>query len=626
MGHVSPELMKRLVLDADKSDHTVKSTFLAHMKARPDLFSFDKHDMTMSQKRALIMEQILYLKEAKVLCVEDVFENPMKYFAGAEVVNLFSPALAIKSGVHYTLFGGAVASLGTKKHRLYVDLANELKILGCFALTEMGHGSNARGVETTATFDRETDEFVIHSPNIMSQKYFIGGSVGGSHCVVFAQMLIDGEDYGVQAFVVPLRDENGKIFPSIRIKDCGHKMGLQGVDNGRMMFEHHRVPRDNLLDRFGSVTRNGKYETEIKSNTARFATMIGTLIYGRVGLTFSSIAVSKLALVIAIRYSAERTQFGPPGKPEIPILDFLTHQRRLFIPLAKTYAYHFAMRRLLQQVQQNDQKKLHILAAGMKAMATWHANDALSTARQCTGGQGYLSENRLGEMKADVEIFTTFEGDNVVLLQQVAASLLKEFRENFADLSSAFNFIANSVTTSITEKNPARKRYTTKDHLLSTSFHVDALRFRKKRSVQILASQLRSASKTKPFFEAWNSCLDLALQAAVAHIDYVVFKAFDQNLHESLKVIKGQPGAEDTKQLFKRVKNLFALSTIQTHAAFFLEEHYVAPSKAKAISRQVNELCAVLLPHAVSLVDAFDIPDFFLPPLAKGTWVEHNRM
>lgn len=674
MGQVSLELMKKVLLASDPSDHQVKPVVLEAMKERPDLFRFDTHDMSMDAKRVLTLEQLKYLSSRGVLTVEDVFERPMRYFAGAEVFNLFAPSLAIKIGVHYTLFGGAVASLGTKKHRHFIDMANSLEALCSFSLTELGHGSNARAVETTATFDAEKDEFVIHSPTPMAQKYYIGGSVHGTHTVVFAQMLIDGVDHGVQAFVVQLRPkiENGdnkpssanhsssssnhssssanhssssahqssqshvnppsahpsygEVFPSIRIKDCGHKQGLQGVDNGRLMFEHHRVPRDHLLDRFGYVTREGKYETEIKSNAARFATMIGALIYGRVGLSLASTALSKLGLTIAIQYASERLQFGPPGKPEIPILDFLSHQRRLFIPLAKTYAYHFAGRRLLQQVQANDQKKLHILAAGMKAMATWHVNEVMAVARQCCGGQGYLSENRLGDMKADVEIYTTFEGDNVVLLQQVAASLLKEFRENFTQLSSTFNFLAETVTTQLTEKNPARKRYTTKDHLLSTSFHMDALRFRKKRAVQILASHLRTVSKQKPFFEAWNESLDLALQAAIAHVDYVVFKSFDQNLTETLKACQDEPNAAETKQLFKRVKNLYALSTMQQHAAFFLQEHYFAPSKAKAIAKQVNDLCAVLRPHATSLVAAFDVPAFFLPPLGTSTWVAHNKL
>lgn len=674
LGDVSLDLLKKILVDADPSDHEIKPIVLAAMQERPDLFRFDTHDLSMDAKRVLTLDQLKHLSSRNILTVEDVFERPMRYFAGAEIFNMFAPTMAIKIGVHYTLFGGAVASLGTKKHRQFIDMANSLESLCSFSLTEMGHGSNARAVETIATFDKEKDEFVIHSPTTMAQKYFIGGSVHGTHTVVFAQMMIDGVDHGVQAFVVQLRPKisssntssnassstsahtthaghaghgssaspsngasghvnppsahpgYGEVYPTIRIKDCGHKQGLQGVDNGRIMFEHHRVPRDHLLDRFGYVTREGKYETDIKSNAARFATMIGALIYGRVGLSLASVALSKLGLTIAIRYASERLQFGPPGKPEIPILDFLSHQRRLLIPLAKTYAYHFAGRRLLQQVQANDQKKLHILAAGMKAMATWHVNDVMAVARQCCGGQGYLSENRLGEMKADVEIYTTFEGDNVVLLQQVAASLLKEFRENFKQLSSTFNFLAETVTTQLTEKNPARKRYTTKDHLLSTSFHMDALRFRKKRSVQILAAHLRAASKQKSFFEAWNDSLDLALQAAIAHVDYVVFKSFDQNLNDTLKSCQDEAGVAETKQLFKRVKNMYALSTMQQHAAFFLQEHYFAPSKAKAIAKQVNDLCAVLRPHATTLVSAFDIPEFFLPPLGKSTWVAHNKL
>lgn len=620
------DALAKVLTDADKSDHEYKKKWLDCITANPDVFISNSYDLTLEQCRAQTIKELHCLSKNGMLRAQEVVDAPMRYFAAAEMANLYNPSLAVKLGAHLTLFAGAIYGLGSKRHMQFVHDANDMKIGGCFGLTELGHGSNARGIETTATYDKAKDEFIIHSPTVMAQKIFIGGSVNGDYSVVFAQMYIDGVHHGVQAFIVPLRDAQRNVLPTVRIADQGHKLGLWGVDNGRMMFNQHRIPRENLLDKFGTVTAEGKYVTEIKSNGARFATMIGSLIFGRIGLTFASISVAKLGLLIGIKYSAERLQFGPPGKPEIPILDYTSQQRRLFIPLAKTYALHFASRRILEGIKAQDQKKLHILAAGLKAVSTWHVNETLALVRQCCGGQGYISNNRIGELKNGVEIYTTFEGDNTVLLQQVAASLLSEFKEHFKQISSMVSFVADNVAVKLKEANPAKKRYASHEHLLSTSFQMDALRFRKARAVQNLAGHLRSASKTKPFFEAWNECLPSAIPAALAHIDYSIFKSFHTFLASSLNVISGEAASTEATALFRQIKDLYALSIISDNTSFYLEEGYIAPSKAKAIHRQVNELCRSLRPHAVTLVEAFNIPSVFIPPLGKSSWVEAHIM
>ena len=85
----------------------------------------------------------------------------------------------------------------------WLPLATNAKILGAYAQTELGHGSDIAGLETTATFDQDKDEFVIHTPNIKATKWWPGDiSHHSTHCVIFAKMIIDGSAFGVLPFIV----------------------------------------------------------------------------------------------------------------------------------------------------------------------------------------------------------------------------------------------------------------------------------------------------------------------------------------------------------------------------------------------------------------------------------------
>ncbi len=230
-------------------------------------------------------------------------------------------SLLVKFGVQFGLFGGAIAQLGTRElHVRYLHRVATLRLPGCFALTETGHGSNARDSQTSARYDPRARRFILRTPDDSARKDYIGNAaVHGREAVVFAQLEVGGQPRGVHALLVPIRDAAGRSRPGVRIEDCGEKLGLNGVDNGRLWFDDVHVPREALLDRFGGVAEDGTYASSIQDPSARFFAMLGALVQGRVSIAAAAVSATKSALTIAVRYGEHRRQFGPPGGEETPI-------------------------------------------------------------------------------------------------------------------------------------------------------------------------------------------------------------------------------------------------------------------------------------------------------------------
>ncbi len=236
---------------------------------------------------------------------------------------------------------------------------------------------------------------MIDTPCYSAGKTYIGNAADDGRLVtVFAQLEVNGEHHGVHAFLVPVRNEAGEILPGIRIEDNGLKMGLNGVDNGKLWFDHVRIPRSEMLNRFAEVSSDGKYPSGIKSQGARFFTMIGTLVSGRISIAATGNSVAKSALTIAMRYAARRRQFGPsPSAKETLLLDYPSHQERLFPLLANVYALDFALKRLVREnetASPGQSRPLETLAAGLKAYTTWNATRIIQTCREACGGEGYM--------------------------------------------------------------------------------------------------------------------------------------------------------------------------------------------------------------------------------------------
>ncbi|HEX4281079.1 MAG TPA: acyl-CoA dehydrogenase family protein, partial [Solirubrobacteraceae bacterium] len=288
-------------------------------------------------------------------------DDPGANIAGFETIAYGDLSLLVKFGVQFGLWGGAIQQLGTRiHHERYLKPTATLELLGCFAMTETGHGSNVQQLGTTATYDPDTDELVVNTPAEEARKDYIGNAACHAQmAAVFAQLIVGDESHGVHVLVVPLRDEHGDILQGVRIEDCGEKMGLNGVDNGRIWFDNVRVPREALLNRYGGVNERGAYESPIENPNKRFFTMLGALIQGRVCISGASISAAKTALTIAVRYGLRRTQFGPPEEHEVVLLDYRTHQRRLMPLLAKTYALHFGQAELAEQFHEASGPNKH---------------------------------------------------------------------------------------------------------------------------------------------------------------------------------------------------------------------------------------------------------------------------
>ncbi|MBW4778729.1 acyl-CoA dehydrogenase family protein [Rhodococcus fascians] len=580
------------------------------------------------------------LEQLKLLAAAGAADNGFKKEHGGtgdvgaavtmiEMLAMSDLSLMVKAGVQWGLFGGAIENLGTERHHeAYVPKIINLELLGCFAMTETGHGSDVQSLETTATYDPKTDEFVINSPTPSSRKDYIGGAAEtATVAAVFAQLITAGpgeepEGHGVHCFFVPLRDENGDDLPGVTTSDCQYKGGLPGVDNGRLMFDHVRIPRDNLLNKYADVSADGTYTSPIENPSRRFFTMLGTLIRGRVTVGGSAAAAARVALDIATRYALQRRQFAAPGSDqEVLIMDYLVHQRRLFPLIAKSYALQFAQNELVSKMHElqtadnpdaEEQRELESRAAGLKAANTWHATAAIQEAREACGGAGYLAENRLISLKADTDVFTTFEGDNHVLTQLVAKELLTAYADDVKSMSPVewVKFAADMVGDRVVKRTAAQAIMQTildrrqdneeEGSLFNRGTQVKMFEDREEYLLSTVARRLQSKSKESSSFDAFNAVQDHVLHAASAHIDRIIFEAF----------IAGIESCEDatTKDLLEEVCDLYALSVIEDDKAWFIEHRYLSTERSKAVTRAINERCRTLRPHAELLVDGFGVP------------------
>ena len=545
--------------------------------------------------------------------------NLRKLMAAIETLSFHDGSLLIKLGVQFGLFGGSIQHLGSEyHHRRYLPKAAACQLLGGFAMTEIGHGSNVQALETTAVYDSEQRDFIINSPSYSSGKTFIGNAaVDGQFMVVFAQLHIGAAKHGVHAFVVPIRDENGQPLPGVTIEDNGTKLGLNGVDNGRIWFQNTRVPKSELLNRFAEVTDDGQYRSKIKSNNSRFFTMIGTLVNGRITMALAANNMAKSALTIAIRYAARRRQFGG-GIQETLVLDYPATQRRLMPLLANVYAFDFAVKRLVRIREQGSDhgtgaRSIESLAAGIKAFSTWTAIHTIQVCRESCGGEGYMFVNRFAALKADADIFTTFEGDNIVLMQLVAKNLLGELKDQLKEMNPGriARFFVDQRLKAL------KKRFIglTADNasLLNPEQQLAYFRFRESTLLLRAGGRFRRLARQKAMdaYSAFTHLQPELLELAEAYAERQVLESF-------LEAVASVP-EQTLQQPLRKLADLFALYHLEKHKGWFLENGYMQGKRAKAISSHVTRLCQEVRQDAVALVDAFGIPDRCLgAPIALG--------
>ncbi|HLV03336.1 acyl-CoA dehydrogenase [uncultured Georgenia sp.] len=567
--------------------------------------------------------------------------DPGGNLAGFEELFLSDPSLQIKGGVQWGLFGSAIQHLGVpEQHRRWLPAAMSLEVPGCFAMTEVGHGSDVASIATTAVYDPDGEEFVIHTPHPAANKEYIGNAaLHGMAAVVFAQLITQGRNHGVHAFYVPIRErtQDGELvfLPGVGGRDDGPKGGLNGIDNGQLWFDQVRVPRENLLRRYGEVAPDGTYSSPIASKGRRFFTMLGTLVQGRVSLGGAAVGVSKAALSIAVRYGDERRQFtGADERREVTLLDYQRHQRRLLPLVARTYAAAFAQQGLLERFHEvfsgehdddESRQDLETLAAALKPTTTWLALEALQESREACGGAGYMAENRLVTWRQDFDVYATFEGDNNVLLQLVGKRLLTDYGKSMAkiDIAGAARYVAARAGDMALHRTPLRRaaqsvhdsgsKARSAGHLRDPDVQRELLEDRVEAMVAQIAGALREVKHAPPEQAAavFNEHQDELIAAARAHADLLQWEAFTAALPA---VPEGT-----TRQVLTWLRDLYGLERIERHLAWYLVNGRLTAQRARVVTGYINRLLARLRPHAVDLVDAFGYTDEHLrAPIASG--------
>jgi acyl-CoA oxidase len=557
--------------------------------------------------------------------------------AGFMELVLADPSLQIKSGVQWGLFGSAVYQLGTKKHHdQWLRGIMDLEIPGAFAMTETGHGSDVAAIGTTATYDPDTEEFVIHTPFRGAWKDYLGNAaLHGRAATVFAQLITGGVNYGVHCFFVPLRDDDGEFLPGVGGDDDGVKGGLNGIDNGRLHFDHVRVPRENLLNRYGDVAADGTYSSDIPTAGRRFFTMLGALVQGRVSLDGAATTGTALALYIALTYANQRRQFDSgTGSEEVVLLDYGKHQRRLLPLLAQNYAQFFANDELLRKFDgvfsgridtPEEREDLETLAAALKPLSSWNALDTIQEAREACGGAGFLAENRLVGLHHDLDVYVTFEGDNNVLLQLVGKRLLADYGRQFKgkDAGSLARFAVAQTAGKLFHGAGLRQFGQSVADFGSTARSVELglredqqhelLTARVQKMVADVAAALRPASKLSPTEAAalFNSHQAELIETARAHAELLQWEAFTDGVNRI-----ADPG---TRRVLTWLRDLFGLHLIEKHLAWYLMHGRLSAQRATSVSRYIDRLAARLRPHAQDLVDAYGFaPEHVRAPIASG--------
>ena len=551
--------------------------------------------------------------------------KPWKDFKPTREDICFMSDIAVGFGAlnnSHAIFSSTIIGQGNDEQvKFWLPKIYTFQITGSYAQTELGHGSNVRGLMTTAEYDATIEEFVLNTPTLRSMKWWPGclGKVA-THVVLYAQLFLDGKEHGLHVFIVQIRDENHLPLKGIRLGDLGNKIGDNSNDTGFMILENVRIPRENILSKYKTVSKDGKLvEVQKADSKVHYTTMMTT----RATMVSTSAARLSQACVMAIRYSAVREQGFIDTKstasyqtPERQIIDHKIQQYRLLKQLSNAYALKFTGRWMIEQLINLEGKSVGIIkntdllkelaatSAGLKSLTTIIATEGVEDCRKCCGGNGYLLHSGIGALSQDYLWQVTAEGDFVILSLLTSRHILKSIGKVFGGLKlqgimDYFNVIGEpDFDLNKHRPSPAKSS----SDYLNLNYLLSLFRFNSLESNLSVATVFNSlvAEKNLSFEEAWNHCSKDLFKASWAHCYYIIMLTFANKVLE----IKDP----QIQKVLHRLAALYACTN-------FLDNNWgnvIERDQFRLINETVSTLLSEIRVDAVTLVDCFDYPDAVL--------------